>query len=224
MLSVVIPTLNSQNTLPHLLEQLSGKVDDIVISDGGSTDDTLSIAIKSGARLAMGCKGRGWQLARGAKWASLNADDEHWLLFLHADCVLSENWLTSIDAHIKKYPERAGYFKLKLSDTGWRPRLMERIVGLRCRFWQLPYGDQGLLISRSHYQDIGGFPNWDLFEDVKIIEALRGHLRPLKADIYTDAGKYKQDGYWKRSVKNFKLYRAYKAGASQENLVKSYYP
>ena len=223
MLSIVIPTINAQNTLPHLLAQISGKIDDIVISDGGSNDKTLSIAIKSGARLAMGCKGRGWQLARGAKWASLNTDDEHWFLFLHADCVLAENWLKAVDIHMKSHPERAGYFKFKLNDTGWRPRFMEFIVALRCRFWQLPYGDQGLLISSSLYQDIGGFPNWDLFEDVKIIEALRGRLRPLKAEIFTDAAKYQQDGYWKRSVKNFKLYRAYKNGAAQENLVKGYY-
>lgn len=223
MLSVVIPTLNAQNHLPKLLAQLKGNVDQIIISDGGSTDSTVSIALAADTRLALGCKGRGWQLARGAKWAAYSQQDEDWLLFLHADNRLSENWLEAVDDHIKKYPMQAGYFKFKIDDKGFWPRLMEKIVALRCYFWQLPYGDQGLLISKALYEEIGGYPRWDLFEDVKIIEALRGKLRMVNAKIYTRADNYKAGGYWRRGLKNYRLYRSYKNGADQEILVKGYY-
>ncbi len=224
MLSVVIPTLNAQDHLPALLQQVRGCVDEIIISDGGSQDDTLSIALSAQARLALGCKGRGWQLARGGQWAANHLQADDWLLFLHADNVLADDWFAAVQTHIKTHPQKAGYFKFKIADQGFWPRLMEKIVTLRCYFWQLPYGDQGLLISKALYEDVGGYPQWDLFEDVKIIESLRGKLRTLKAKIYTRADNYKAGGYWRRGLKNYRLYRRYKNGADQESLVKGYYP
>lgn len=223
MLSAVIPTLNAEKHLPALLSQLRSNVDEIIVSDGGSTDNTVSIALAANTRLALGCKGRGWQLARGAKWAGLHMDDQDWMLFLHADNVLADNWLLAVNSHIKNHPQRAGYFKFKVNDKGFKPHLMEKIVALRCWAWQLPYGDQGLLISKSLYEQIGGYPNWELFEDVNIIENLRGKLRPLQAGIYTRPDKYKAQGYWRRAIRNFRTYRAYKNGASQEDLIRRYY-
>lgn len=224
MLTVVIPTLNAAKVLPTLLSQIRAHADDVIISDGGSTDGTLAVALGAGARLAIGNKGRGWQLARGAKWARRNTAEQDWLLFLHADARLDDNWFAAVQDHIKNQSGMAGYFRFKLDDKGWRPRLMEYIVGLRCRFWHLPYGDQGLLISRALYENIGGYPDWELFEDVKIIEALRGKLRLLDADIYTQAQKYKEQGYWTRARANYRLYRRYKKGASPETLALEYYP
>lgn len=218
MISVVIPTLNANKHLPNLLRQLGGHMDDLVVSDGGSVDGSLEAALTAGARLAVGGKGRGWQLARGAKWASAD-----WLLFLHADARLGENWFAAVQDHIRHHNEAAGYFRFKLDDAGWRPRLMERIVALRCHFWQLPYGDQGLLISRALYESVGGYPDWDLFEDVRIAEALRGKLRCLDANLYTDASQYKEQGYWRRARNNFRLYRQYKKGMPSAQLAKEYY-
>lgn len=223
MLSVVLPTLNAEKHLPALLSQLRDNVDEIIVSDGGSTDGTVSIALSANTRLALGCKGRGWQLARGAKWAGLHLEDRDWMLFLHADNVLADNWLLAVNTHLKNHPLKAGYFKFKVADKGFKPRLMEKIVALRCWAWQLPYGDQGLLISKALYEQIGGYPNWELFEDVNIIEKLRGKLRPMQANIYTGADKYKTQGYWRRASQNFRTYRAYKNGASTDSLVRRYY-
>ena len=116
----------------------------------------------------------------------------------------------------------AGYFDFKADDKGLFPRVMEWFVGRRCRVKQLPYGDQGLLISRTLYDEVGGFPNWDLFEDVKIIENLNGKLRSLGAPIYTDAEKYKRDGYIRRGLKNRNLFKKYKNGQNPDALAQVY--
>jgi len=225
MLSVVIPTLNAATHLPALLAQLEGHVDEIIITDGGSTDETLAIALAANTRIAMGCKGRGWQLARGvkwgAKWASGSSDD--WLLFLHADTLLGDNWLDAVQHHIKHFPNRAGYFRFKLNADGFWPRWIEFLVRLRCGFLALPYGDQGLLIRRDVYEAVGGYPDWQLFEDVQIVRKLgRRRLRALQAEAITSAARYEEQGYASRSLRNLTLLMRFLLGANPDDLSKRY--
>jgi len=227
MLSVVIPTLNAEHHLPQLLAQLLGErdghVDEIIITDGGSTDETLAVALATNARIAqirivMGCKGRGWQLARGAKWAS-----KDWLLFLHADTQLGDGWLSEIQHHINHFPDRAGYFRFKLDADGFWPRCVELLVRLRCILTALPYGDQGLLIRRDVYEAVGGYPDWLLFEDVQIVCALgRRRLRALGADVVTSAERYENQGYARRSLRNMRLLIRFLFGADPDDLSKQY--
>lgn len=221
MLSVVIPTLNAETHLPRLLAQLDGKVDEIVVTDGGSKDRTLAIALAANARLALGCKGRGWQLARGAKWVSGGSGD--WLLFLHADTRLGDDWADEIRHHIKHFPNRAGYFRLKFAARGFWPRWIEFWVRLRCAFAALPYGDQGLLIRRNVFDAVGGYPDWPLFEDVQIVRGLgRWRLRALQADVVTSADRYEKQGYVRRGLGNVLLLTRFLFGANPDNLANRY--
>ena len=228
MLSIVIPTLNARSYLPQLLHQLDGKVDAIVVSDAGSTDGSLAVALDGGVtgaqlRIALGCKGRGWQLARGAKWANLDNRPEDWLLFLHADTKLGAGWRDEVSHHIKHFPAQAGYFRFKFDALGFWPRWIEFWVWLRCAFARLPYGDQGLLVRRDLYEAVDGYPDTLLYEDVCIVRALgRRRLRPMLADALTSPERYEKRGYIRQGLGNLVLLIRYFFGADPDVLNKHY--
>jgi len=211
MISVVIPTLNAERALVPTLSALvpavvDGIVQEAIISDGGSTDDTYVIADAAGAHLVQAPRGRGTQLEAAAAVAKGD-----WLLFLHADTVLEPGWATEAANFIERIetgrcPLAAAYFRFVLDDEGFMPRLIEIMVGLRCGLFSLPYGDQGLLISRAHYQKLGGFRPLPLMEDVDLVRRLRRReLYGLKTRAVTSAKRYHDDGYLTRSSRNLGL-------------------
>lgn len=221
MLCVIIPTRNCANDLPNLLAQLDG-VSRIVVADGGSTDGTQKIAVQR-AVIAAGAKGRGQQLALGAQ----HSGDAEWLLFIHADNRLPDSWVKDVEHHISKHPNSVGYFRYRADAKGFWPRFMTFWVGMRCQWWGLPYGDQGLLISKKMYKDVGGYPALSLFEDVAIIDNIkkifgRTTLRPLKGHISIDVSKYESEGIWARGHENLKLLKSYRRGENVEGLAKRY--
>ena len=219
-ISVIIPTLNAAAdigpALAALAEGLSaGLVGELIIVDGGSEDEIEAIADQIGARFACVEAGRGGQLAFGARLAS-----RPWLLFIHADTVLSEGWLNAVKAHLHR-PDKAGYFRLRFDASGFAPSLFSGGANLRSRFLGLPYGDQALLISRQLYDSCGGYPAQPLMEDVAIARRLRGKLVPLPAEAVTSARKYK--GKWlRRGLRNLSILLRYRLGQSPESLAKLY--
>ena len=173
-LSVVIPTLNAAADLPKCLLSLMegvevGMIREVVISDGGSTDATSRIADAAGAVWLGGAASRGAQLRRGVAEASGS-----WLMILHADCVLSPGWVEMVQAQIAR--ENPAYFRLRFDAQGFAPAWVAGWANLRARLLRLPYGDQGLLISRSRYDAVGGYADIPLMEDVVMARALRGRL------------------------------------------------
>jgi len=211
MISVVIPTLNSERSLAYCLARLvsgvvTGLVGEVVIADGGSTDETARIAEATGARFVQGPKGRGIQLAAGAEAARGD-----WLLFLHADTVLDQGWEEEAARFIEQAGmERAAAFRFALDDFSPGARRLEKLVGLRCALFALPYGDQGLLISRRLYRRIGGFKPMELMEDVDIVQRLgRRRLVMLGTRAVTSAGKFRERGYAIRSARNLALLMFY---------------
>jgi rSAM/selenodomain-associated transferase 2 len=222
LLSVVIPTLNAAATLPATLAALRPvRLTEIVVADGGSTDDTAAIAMSAGARvLATARPGRGTQLRAGAAAAS-----GEWLLFLHADCVPEPGWPEAVNAFIALpgTARRAGYFDLALDDPAPAARRVERFVGWRCRVLALPYGDQGLLIGRALYDAVGGFAPLPLMEDVDIVRRLgRRRLARVGARCVASAGRYRRDGYWRRPLRNLCCLSLYFAGVSPRFIVRLY--
>ena len=225
MISVIIPTLNAETELVPTLAALvpatvAGLVGQVVISDGGSRDGTLKVAELTGCDLVTGKPGRGGQLARGADCAR-----HDWLLFLHADTVLQPGWQEEVERFLGR-PEaamRAGVFGFRLADHGWRPRLIEAGVALRCALLALPYGDQGLLISRALYREIGGFSDISLMEDVEMVRRLgRRRLYRLRAIARTGAGRYRRDGYFPRVLRNWFCLALYFAGVHPDRIVRLY--
>ena len=141
--------------------------------DGGSTDETCAIADAAGTRLIRTKLGRGTQLRAGA--AAARGD---WLLFLHADTVLEPGWAEEAEAFMERVAKgrrapAAAAFRFALDDDGMMPRMLESLVALRCFLLALPYGDQGLLIPRRLYGELGGFRPIPLMEDVDLVRRLK---------------------------------------------------
>jgi rSAM/selenodomain-associated transferase 2 len=208
MISVVIPTLNAQDELGPTLAALvpaaiEGLVREVVIADGGSSDATEKIADEAGARL-VGCEaGRGQQLALGAREAR-----GRWLLFLHSDTVLQPGWEAEVFRHIQavervEAPDKAAAFRFSLDDDGLMPAYLQWAVGMRCRLLKMPYGDQGLLISRRLYDEAGGFRPIALMEDVDLIRRIgRSRIAFFRASAVTSARRYRAEGYLRRMLRN----------------------
>jgi rSAM/selenodomain-associated transferase 2 len=207
MISVIIPTLNADRTLAHTLTALvpavvDGIVQEAILVDGGSTDETRAIAEAAGTRLIEARPGRGTQLDAGASHARGD-----WLLFLHADTVLDPGWAEEARSFMERVDNgrrgQAAAFQFALDDDGIMPRLIESLVGLRCHLLALPYGDQGLLISRNLYDRLGGFRPLPLMEDVDLVRRLkRRELAMLKSRAVTSGERYRREGYLVRSLRN----------------------
>ena len=221
-LSIVIPTLNVADELPATADTLmagamTGLVRELIVSDGGSTDASLKVARALGAVVITGESGRGGQLARGV--AAAKSD---WVLLLHADTQLAEGWDAAAYAHIANHPDQAAWFRLRFRAKGLGPWIVAGGANLRSRFLGLPYGDQGLLVSRAVLQSVGGVPELPLMEDVALARALKGRLRALDCDAFTSAARYQRDGWVRRTVGNLGTLTRYLLGVSPEALKKRY--
>ncbi|WP_226780767.1 TIGR04283 family arsenosugar biosynthesis glycosyltransferase [Oceaniglobus trochenteri] len=221
-LTIVIPTLNAAESLPGCAAALmpglqAGLIRRLVVSDGGSQDGTTRMAESMGAQLVQGPAGRGAQIARGVA-----AADSPWVLILHADSWPGDGWVGAVETHLARHGDSAGWFRLAFRATGAAPRFVAGWANLRSRLFSLPYGDQGLLISRELLAQVGGVPDLPLMEDVALARALRGHLRPLEGVIYTGAGRYLTGGWLRRGARNLWTLARYFAGVSPERLARDY--
>ncbi len=190
----------------------------MVVVDGGSSDETREIAARAGAKVITSDPGRGVQLRNGV--AEARGD---WLLFLHADTFLGDGWRPAVASHMGSEPHRAGYFRLRLRSDDPRARLIERGAALRCKALGLPFGDQGLLVSKALYEQVGGYAAIALMEDVDLVRRLgRRCLVPLPADALTSASRWERDGWVRRSLGNVVLGLLYFAGASPDRLARLY--
>lgn len=218
--SVIIPTLDAAEALPECLATLmegleAGLIRELILSDGGSSDATGALGQAWGAEVLHGAPSRGGQLRRGC--AAARGD---WLLILHADTRLQPGWSGAVRDHLRAH-DRAGWCRLKFDGGGLRPRLVSAWANLRSHLG-LPYGDQGLLVSRELYERAGGYPDIPLMEDVAIVRALRGKLMPLDATAVTSAAKYRRQGWLRRGAANLLTLLRYMSGADPEVLARGY--
>ncbi|MCR9268421.1 MAG: TIGR04283 family arsenosugar biosynthesis glycosyltransferase [Hyphomonadaceae bacterium] len=223
-LSIIIPAYNSEAVLPLCLASLmpgleAGLIREVIVVDGGSEDQTRRLADGAGATVISSPeKGRAAQMRHGFEQARGD-----WLLFLHADTALSRDWAERAKAHIVERKDKAAAFTLAYRSDHPMAKVVARRANWRARTLGLPYGDQGLLISRKLYNAIGGYPDTSFMEDVQIIRAIgKTRLSLLSAEARTDASKYERDGWRRRSWRNAVLITRYLLGANPEKLAKSY--
>ena len=221
-LSIVIPTWNSVHllgpTMSSLLEGVaSGLVRELILSDGGSSDEIEMAAESIGADVTISERGRGRQFAAGATRATGD-----WMLFLHDDTHLESGWSDVVARHCAGSPELAAYFRLRFRANGLVPAWFAGWANFRSAKFGLPYGDQGLLISRQLYGGVGGFANIPLMEDVDIARRLEGRFRMLDCHAATGAERYLKGGWLRRGSRNLLTLARYEFGVSPDKLYRHY--
>jgi len=189
-LTIVIPTLNEERTIESCLQAVGRCRDvEVVVSDGGSNDETVRRARSTGAVVVEGPPGRGRQLNRGA--AAAHADR---LLFLHADCRLPLGWFDAVASALADPTASLVCFRLRTevlpeNRASSLRRIWLRTLDLRSRGLRLPYGDQAFALRREVFDRLGGFPDIPLMEDLALARACRrvGRIRRLPLEIRTTA-------------------------------------
>ena len=218
-LTAVLPTLNAAATLGLALESLGDRLAGLVIADGGSADATTAIAA-AGARLVTAPRGRGSQLAAGT-----GAVTTRWMLVLHADTRPGPAWRDAAEAFMA-HPanaRRAAYFRFVLDDPAPQARRLERMVAWRCRWLGLPYGDQGLLISRDFLAELGGYRPIPIMEDVDLVRRIgRARLVALDQPFVTSAARWREQGWWWRSARNLACLALWFAGLPPSRIARLY--
>lgn len=222
MIGVVIPTLNEERTLPALLHdlgELAADVElDVVVADGGSADGTVARAAEADARILFAPRGRATQLNAGAAAAR-----GEWLLFLHADVRLSAPARKTLVAAIAPGGDvEAAVFRFAIDLPGFWKRMIELGQRVRELGWGLPYGDQGLLVRRTLFEQAGRYPDIPLMEDVALIHRLRRHtrIRRLPAPLLTSGRRYLQAGVVRTWLAHTALITLYLAGVSPARLAR----
>lgn len=218
-ISIVIPTLNAEAVLPDCLQALmeglhAGLIRELVISDGGSADQTPEIADEAGAAFLTGPASRGGQLRRGC--AQAKGD---WLLIVHADTVLQDGWTKAVADHLQTGKPAA--FRLAFRSNGLAPNWVAGWANLRSRVFGLPYGDQGLLLPRHTYLAAGGYLDQPLMEDVALARKLP-RITLLSPRAVTSSERYERTGWFLRGARNLWTLLRYFLGADPEVLAQSY--
>lgn len=226
MVTVVIPTYNEEKALPHTLRELLRQFGDyeVIVVDGGSIDRTLAVLTEFGFSIILPDgsrdsslasrrsqvvsrdtlhasrstfhvpKGRASQMNAGAKQAV-----GEWLLFLHADTVLPAGAIQRLNEMAADQTIQAGGFMHQFSGDDWRLKLISFLDNFRCIRSRIIYGDQALFVRRALFNQLGGFPNQPILEDVAFCERLIRVTTPLllSPPVITDARKFLRMGVWK---------------------------
>lgn len=220
--SIIIPVLNEAESINQLLTHLSNiSKCELIIVDGGSTDDTIALAQQHAVKLVNSpCAGRAVQMNLGAKHATGDV-----LLFLHADTQLPERFEELITFEINKTSKVWGRFDVRLSSEKTVFRVIEYMMNMRSRITGIATGDQVIFVERTVFDELGGFPNIPLMEDVLFSKQLKKISSPIALHqcVITSSRRWEEKGVWRTIFLMWRLRLAFFLGVSPNRLVKKYY-
>lgn len=220
-ISVIIPVFNEATNLKQNLQRLFASLDDsssveVIICDGDSTDQSIQIANQFPCQVTSSRPGRAQQMNVASKLAVGD-----WLLFLHADTSLPEQWISLLDNNLQW-----GFFPVKLNGQHYFFRVIETAINLRSRLSSIGTGDQALFFKRTFFGSLQGFPSLPIMEDIAICKKARQTHKPwipLKP-VITSSRRWEQNGIIKTIILMWGLRLAYWIGIDPARLHQIYYP
>jgi uncharacterized protein len=240
-ISIIIPTLNEEGQIRNW-QWLQSPVGDhspsihgardtgasmpcdhsgeIIIVDGGSSDQTVALARSQGFRVETCQSGRGAQLNHGARLASREI-----LLFLHADTRLPADFAGPLLQCLNNTSTIAGAFSLSIHNAGWLLQAICLCANLRSRLLQLPYGDQALFIRRKDFLKLGGFPETPIMEDFIFIKKIgeKGKITTLPQKVITSARRWHRRGIVRTTLINQLVVLGFYGGVPLQKLASLYH-
>jgi uncharacterized protein len=219
-ISIIIPAINEAGNIAKTIKSIGpGDKKEVIVVDGGSNDDTVSIAKSLGARVLIGSPPRARQMNRGAVHATGDV-----LVFLHADTRLPKKFEDYIFNSFKHPEMVAGAFQLRIDSPVPGLRLIERLANWRSRFLNMPYGDQAVFLSSRLFLYLGGFPDIPIMEDFELIRRLQkqGRIVTLHVPVFTSPRRWHNFGILKTTLINQLVIAAYVMGIAPEVIARWY--
>lgn len=199
---MIIPALNEESSLRGLLPNLCRLGDEVLVVDGGSTDNTAEVARQLGAQVVRSKRGRGVQMNTGALHAT---GDVLW--FLHADSALPTDWRSQLLNGVSDPAVVGGGFQVVIDAPGFRYRFLDAWGWLRTRVQRSFYGDQGIFVRREAFTALKGFDDRSVVEDLDFSTRL-SHLCKvviLPGPLKTSARRWKTYGWWRTVLTHTRL-------------------
>ena len=221
--SIVIPVLNESASIVQTLELLQVSRNaghEIIVVDGGSIDNTIKLSSKLADMVVTSQRGRARQMNTGASYAKGDV-----LLFLHADTQLPDDALQAILEGLSVSGKRWGRFDVRLSGHHPMLRIVERMISWRSRVTGIATGDQAMFMRREAYEQVGGFPEIPLMEDIAMSRDLNVALgRPLclRIPVTTSSRRWEEHGILRTILLMWKLRLAYFFGRPPEWIAQQY--
>jgi uncharacterized protein len=218
--SIIVPTLNEGSIIEKTLteiRQLSPY--ELIVSDGGSVDDTLLIANRLCHRVITGCSGRGLQMNAGAKVATGDI-----LLFLHADNRLEPDSYLKMHQCMKDPKWIGGAFTLCIESDKRLLKLITLLANIRSKYFGLAYGDQGFFVRKEIFNKMNGFAPIPICEDLDFYQRLKkkGPVMLLKEKAHTSPRRWNQEGIFFTTARNILIAVLFGLGFPPRILTKWY--
>jgi len=223
--SIIIPVLNEADKINSLIEHLQKQNHEssyeIIVVDGDPQGSTVGAIQDKDATTITADKGRGKQMNTGASGARGEI-----LIFLHADTILPEHALEKISRAMQDSDYAGGAFDLKIDSDRLFLKYISFRASLRSRWNRIPYGDQAIFIRKKYFDQIGGYQEIPLMEDVDLMRRIKKDGKKiviLQDKVITSARRWESDGVLFTTLRNQILVRLFYLGISPHRLAKYYW-
>jgi len=219
-IAIIIPVFNEASVLAELIERLQAVgADELIFVDGGSCDESRRLLAHSGVRWLQSESGRATQMNTGAEDCISDI-----LLFIHADTMVSSSNILAVRETMEDDSYVGGRFDVRLSGNNIAFRIIEWLINMRSRLTGISTGDQCQFVRRSVFEQMSGFPEQSLMEDIEFSKRLKrqGRIACLRKTVITSSRRWEQHGMMATVWLMWKLRFLYWFGVSPETLAQMY--